>query len=311
MPWVKGSAATQVLNVHANTLRRWADTGVIKSIRTPGRMRLYDVESLSGDVAASRQAPENDRRAAGAVKIAYCRVSSAKQKDDLQRQITFMQEKCPEYEIVTDIGSGINFKRKGLRSILERALNGELQEVCVSHRDRLCRFGFELIKWLLERQRVKLVVLSNENTSPQQEFTEDLLAIVHVFSCRFNGLRRYAKATKEAVEEGKAQDLQAEVGAGGAAHTEDSDATVEAAEEDDLQLDGSGALHLQQMPGGNQKRKLPYEPGLATGPVRDGKRAKATDIRNEANKAGRNPRATTQTVDRGSDDAGKAPRQCT
>ena len=93
-----------------------------------------------------------------------------------------MQEKCPGYEIVTDVGSGINFNFKRKGTILERALNGELQEVCVSHRDRLCRFGFELIQWLLERQRVKLVVLSNENTSPQQEFTEDLLAIVHVFS---------------------------------------------------------------------------------------------------------------------------------
>ena len=126
MPWVKTDAAIRVLNVHVNTLRRWADAGIIKYIRTPGGMRLYDVESLSEDVSAARQASENDGRAVGTVKLAYCRVSSVKQKDDLQRQIAFMREKCPGHEIVTDVGSGINFKRKGLRIILERALNGEL-----------------------------------------------------------------------------------------------------------------------------------------------------------------------------------------
>ena len=75
--------------------------------------------------------------------------------------------------------------------------------MCVSHRDRLCRFGFELIRWLLESRGVELLVLDNQETSVQQEFTEDLMAIVHVFSCRFNGLRRYAKVAESLEKEEK------------------------------------------------------------------------------------------------------------
>lgn len=93
-----------------------------------------------------------------------------------------MRERCPDAEIVTDVGSGLNFKRKGLKAVLERALQGTLRSVTVAHRDRLCRFGFELIKWLLERQQVELVVLDDERLTPECEFTEDLLAIVHAGS---------------------------------------------------------------------------------------------------------------------------------
>lgn len=272
MPWVKIGTAVKLLNVHVNSLRRWADAGLIKSIRTPGGMRLYDVESFARDQTTPEEDSHPDRITP--VKIAYCRVSSAKQKDDLQRQVDYMRERCPGYEIVTDVGSGINFKRRGLRSLLERALNGELREVCVSHRDRLCRFGFDLIEWLLERQRVRLVVLDQENTSPQQEFTEDLLAIVHVFSCRFNGLRRYAKATQEAVEDTQTQDEQREDAACGEPHAQDSDAVDEVAEEDDVRLDGSGEVHLQQESRSGEKRKVSVRSKLTQGPLRHRKRPK-------------------------------------
>jgi predicted site-specific integrase-resolvase len=271
MPWVKSNAAQKILNVHGNTLRRWADTGVIKFIRTPGGIRLYDVESITVADGSAVKAPETRQ-----AKIAYCRVSSAKQKDDLQRQVEFMRAKCPGYEIVTDVGSGLNFKRKGLRSILERALNGDLQEVCVSHRDRLCRFGFELISWILERQCVKLVVLSNESTSPQQEFTEDLLAIVHVFSCRFNGLRRYAKATEEEVEGGVAEHSAPERGEGGNPVAEDTHAANKGAEEEDVRVDGSGKVHVQHVRAGGKKRKVPHGPEPTEGSLRHRKRKKST-----------------------------------
>jgi predicted site-specific integrase-resolvase len=277
MPWLKSNAAQKILDVHGNTLRRWADTGLIKFIRTPGGIRLYDVESVTAADGSTAKAPETRH-----AKIAYCRVSSAKQKDDLERQVSFMRAKCPGYEIVTDVGSGLNFKRKGLRSILERALSGDVQEVCVSHRDRLCRFGFELISWILQRQCVKLVVLSNESTSPQQEFTEDLLAIVHVFSCRFNGLRRYAKATQEEVEGGVAEDIGTEGGEGGQAGkvgnplAEDTHAVNEGAKEEDVQLDGSGEVHVQQVRAGGKKRKVSLGPEPAEGSVCHRKRKKFT-----------------------------------
>jgi len=131
-------------------------------------------------------------------------VSSAKQKDDLERQIASLRESHPEHEVVKDIGSGINFKRKGLRSLLERSLEGGLDEVVVAHRDRLCRFAFDLIEWLFTKHGTKLVVLDQDVASPESEseFTEDLLSIVHVFSCRYNGLRRYRKRLHQEIEKG-------------------------------------------------------------------------------------------------------------
>ena len=130
-------------------------------------------------------------------KICYCRVSSHHQKDDLKRQITFMQSQFPTYTIIQDIGSGINWKRSGLTSILELAMQGKLQEVVVAHRDRLCRFAFELIQWLLEINGVQLVVLNQEIQSTEQELAEDLLSIIHVFACRKMGKRRYQKKEKK------------------------------------------------------------------------------------------------------------------
>jgi predicted site-specific integrase-resolvase len=219
MVLVKGGVASRKLGVTLKTLRNWEKAGKIHCVRTPGDTRLYDVDAFLASaravdtVAPSGQAMDTlpglskcqalDQPAAAApnrVDIAYCRVSSAGQKADLARQVLFLEERCPGAEIIKDVGSGLNFKRKGLRTLLERVLEGTVRSVTVAHRDRLCRFGFELIKWILERQQVRLVVLNDHQQSPEAEFTEDLLAIVHVFSCRFNGLRRYRQATQEAVE---------------------------------------------------------------------------------------------------------------
>src|SRR5690606_21019018 len=108
----------------------------------------------------------------------YCRVSSHKQKDDLDRQKEFMRKQYPNHEIVFDIGSGINFKRKQFLWLLEQASIGNVKEVVVAHRDRLCRFGFELIEWFFTKHNVKLMVLDDSKSSPQQELVTDLLSII-------------------------------------------------------------------------------------------------------------------------------------
>jgi predicted site-specific integrase-resolvase len=126
----------------------------------------------------------------------YVRVSTYKQKDDLKRQRDYMSKRFPDHEIVSDVGSGINWKRKGLLSILERAQKGLVQEVVVSNRDRLCRIGFELLEWLLVSNGAKLVVLEQSNLSKDEEFVQDILAIIHVYSCRQNGRRRYKSNIK-------------------------------------------------------------------------------------------------------------------
>jgi len=182
--FIPSRKAASFLGVHPNTLRQWANTGKIKHIRSPSNQRLYDVTSITKT--------ENSKKT-----ICYCRVSSGKQKDDLERQIKFMQEKFPSYEIITDIGSGINFKRKGLITILEQASLGNIQEVVVAHRDRLSRFGFELIKWIIEKNGGRIVVLDNIELSPEQEIVTDIMSILTVFSCRIPGLRKYSNKIKK------------------------------------------------------------------------------------------------------------------
>ena len=168
----------------AETLRKWAREGRINYIRTEGNQRRYDVDSYIG---LSRPT----------ITLCYCRVSSRKQSADLERQVAFMRERYPDAEVVTDVASGLNFKRKGLLSILERIHAGDKLRVVVAYRDRLARFGTELIETLLERNGGELVVLNQRDLSPEEELTTDLLAILTVFGARVNGLRRYRKEIKE------------------------------------------------------------------------------------------------------------------
>ena len=113
------------------------------------------------------------------------------------RQVAFMRERYPNAEIIRDVGSGLNFRRKGLLAILERLHQGDKLRVVVAYRDRLARFGTELIETLLERNGWELVVLNQRDLSAEEELTTDLLAILTVFGVRVNGLRRYNKEIKE------------------------------------------------------------------------------------------------------------------
>ena len=185
MKYIKGKDACGRLGVCMNTLRKMADDGRIETIRVSGQRR-YNVDAYLG--LQQQQST-----------ICYCRVSSHKQRDDLERQVAFMQEKYPQAEVIKDIGSGLNFKRAGLKAILERAMRGDRIHVVVAHRDRLARFGSELVRQVIEFNGRQLVVLSEDSLSPEQELTKDLLNIIHVFSCRMHGLRHYKKQVGEAL----------------------------------------------------------------------------------------------------------------
>jgi predicted site-specific integrase-resolvase len=178
MSFVKLNKAVELLGLHPNTLRRFADNGTIKAIKTPGGQRLYDVASYTG----SSKLP---------VTVCYCRVSSSKQRADLDSQITYLRGLYPQAEIITDIASGLNYKRKGLKALLGRAMSGDKLTVVVAHKDRLARFGVDLIEWILQSNGSELLVLNQSVSNPQRELTEDLLAIIHIFSCRLYGQRRY------------------------------------------------------------------------------------------------------------------------
>ena len=186
MRYLPSREAARILGLHPNTLRKYADEGRIPHIRTASGQRRYDVDSYLG-------------RSAQRAVVCYCRVSSPGQRDDLESQVQFMRERYPEAEIVKDVGSALNYKRKGLRSLLGRALRGEKLEIVVAHKDRLVRFGFELIEYILEELGSRIVVLDDRIREPEQELTEDLLTIIHVFSGRLYGLRNYkSKKDKDA-----------------------------------------------------------------------------------------------------------------
>ena len=181
--------AIELTGLSSTTLRKYADNGFIKSTRGKGGHRLFDVDELVN--FGKTEEPK------GNPVVCYCRVSSKKQNDDLVRQVASMRHKFPDADIIQDIGSGLNFKRKGLKTILERCLQGDKFTLIVSHRDRLCRFGFEIIEYLINQNGGEIMVLDQPDTSPESELTSDLLAILHVFSCRMHGLRRYANQIKE------------------------------------------------------------------------------------------------------------------
>jgi len=193
--YVKAKEAKKELNVTSATLRGWGNSGKINFIRAAdGSNRLYDVEGF----IKSRTGKEEPTKHC----YIYCRVSSSSQKEDLERQVNYLKEKYPNHEVIKDIASGINFKRKGLNKILVNTMQGLVSEIVVAHRDRLCRIAYDHFEWLFNHYGTNIVIEDKQEYSPEVEFNEDLFSIIHVFSARHYGLRRKyttKKVTKESV----------------------------------------------------------------------------------------------------------------
>jgi putative resolvase len=191
---VKPKKATEILGVNDETLRRWAEAGDLRFVRTPGGHRLYDISSFLSaiDILPASSTEEKES-------YIYARVSSSKQKKagDLQRQSESLQSKYPKHTLITDVGSGINFKRAGLRKILQLVLEGKVREVVVEHRDRLCRFGFDLVEFIFHHFGAKIKVENEVDVSPDAELLEDVMSVISVFSAKFNGRRRYKRKQQE------------------------------------------------------------------------------------------------------------------
>lgn len=177
-----------------STIRRWEREGRISSKRSAGGQRYFDDSDVRR--ALRIDVPNKER-----VTVVYCRVSSAGQRDDLESQIAAMENFClgagiAVSEWVTEIGGGMNFKRKKFLTLLDRISDGEVERLVVAHKDRLTRFGFDMIEHVAQRNGCEIIVANTESLSPQQELVNDLLSIVHTFSCRLYGLRRYENALK-------------------------------------------------------------------------------------------------------------------
>lgn len=183
--YVTPREACKLLSVSEKTLRNWDEAGKIRVLRTPSNHRRYDIDSVLD---------EDDNRRVTAL---YCRVSSPKQKEDLERQVSYLQQIYPQGQVFKDIGGGLNFKRKSLLALLGQVLSGDISQIVVCHQDRLARFGCDLIRWMCEQNDCKLLVLGRTELSPERELVEDLLAIIHVFSCRLYGLRKYKSSIKK------------------------------------------------------------------------------------------------------------------
>ncbi|ARF12318.1 resolvase [Klosneuvirus KNV1] len=134
-------------------------------------------------------------------KLCYCRVSSYKQKEDLDRQIKYMSDKFPTYELIKDIGSSLNFERQGLQKILDYAIKGEVEELVIAYKDRLARIGYELIELMITKySNGKIIILEkSEEETPDEELVKDILSIMNVYVAKINGLRKYKTLIKKEI----------------------------------------------------------------------------------------------------------------
>ncbi|QEP42502.1 IS607 family transposase [Ectothiorhodospiraceae bacterium BW-2] len=175
------------------TVRRWEREGKLQSKRLPSGHRYFDesdVRLMLGGAPKRRDV------------VVYCRVSSAGQKDDLASQVKAMETYCLGAGIAVDewvqeIGGGMNFKRKRFLALVDRIHRGEVRLLLIAHKDRLMRFGFDLLAHIAAENGCEIVVVNQESLSPEQEMVEDLLAIVHTFSCRLYRMRKYKQQIKE------------------------------------------------------------------------------------------------------------------
>lgn len=190
----------KLINYSVKTLQRWDREGILKpDTRTKTNRRLYSHNQLlefnnSGTTPTKRK------------NIIYCRVSSSNQRLDMNSQRDYLVDFTRNAgisidEIYSDIGSGMNFKRKNFLRLLNEVQNNEIESVTIAHKDRLCRFGYDLIESIFDKYNVKINLINDERLSPEQELCQDLTSIVHVFSSRLYGLRKYKNKIKEMCEE--------------------------------------------------------------------------------------------------------------
>ena len=116
-----------------------------------------------------------------------------------------MKQKYPEYEIIKDIGSGLNFGRKGLLEILEGGINGEIEEIIIAYKDRLARIGYEIIEWIIKKySKGKIIIINKkEEETPKEEMTKDVLSILNVYVAKVNGLRKYKEKIRNDINKGQ------------------------------------------------------------------------------------------------------------
>ncbi len=181
--------AAQALGVSITTLRRWEAEGRLLAEHTAGGHRRYDLAKLLPE--RFRAAQQSRRKT-----VAYARVSSHEQKDDLARQTQVLELYCARqgwtFEVIADLGSGMNSRKKGLKRLLDAIIDGQVGRLVIAHKDRLLRFGAELVFAICEAKNVEVVILNQgEDTPFEEDLAKDVLEIITVFSARLYGSRSH------------------------------------------------------------------------------------------------------------------------
>lgn len=188
----------KLVGVTPTTLRRMHESGeLIPHHISDGGTRYYSTDQL-------KFFTNNDVEPVKLV-VGYCRVSTPLQKDDLKTQIenvkSYMYAKGYQFEIIEDVGSGINYKKKGLQTLISKICNREISKIVVLYKDRLVRFGYEMLEYLCTIHDVEIEIIENTEYSKEQELTDDLIQIITVFANRLYGQR--SKKTKRIIDEVK------------------------------------------------------------------------------------------------------------
>ena len=193
MVFVTAKTVVTELNIDYHTFYKFVHNNDFEYITLPSGIKRYNLEKFLND---NNQKP--DSKPIIERKICYARVSSRGQKDDLERQVSYLKEKYPNHEIIQDISSGINFKRKGLKKIINYAIQGELSEIVIAYKDRLARIGFDVLEYIFKTYSNTNIIIENQTIhSPEEEVVQDLLQIITVFAARNNGLRKYKRQIKK------------------------------------------------------------------------------------------------------------------
>lgn len=184
----------ELLGVSVKTLQRWDRNGILKANRTPTDRRYYTYDQY---LQFKGIQTENDVRDI----VIYARVSTKNQKDDLKNQVEFLKQFCNAKGFIVDqcieeFGSGLNYNRKKWNKLLEEVMESKIKTIVISNKDRFIRFGYEWFEKFCEKFNTEVIVVNNETLSPNEELVQDIIAILHVFSCRLYGLRKYKNQIK-------------------------------------------------------------------------------------------------------------------
>ena len=187
---------SRLTNIKVKTLQKWDKDGILVAYRTPTDRRYYTETQYNEFIGKSTK--DSDKQI-----VLYARVSSNKQKHELQHQIEFLYNYSASKgynisNIYSDIGSGLNYKRLNWNKLIDDCANGSISKIIISYKDRFVRFGFDWFEYFLKsRYNVDIEIVENKLTTPEEEVVEDLITIIHVFSSRVYGLRKYEKKLKK------------------------------------------------------------------------------------------------------------------